>query len=63
MITLAAYYDNSADNPRNPNRPPQRVRYGVETKDEMCACHLEFLPDDAQRLRSVSAQVPVRPAD
>ena len=46
VITLAAYYDNSADNPRNPNRPPARVRYGVETTDEMCACHLEFLPDD-----------------
>lgn len=46
VITLAAYYDNSADNPLNPNRPPVRVRYGVETTDEMCACHLEFLPDD-----------------
>ena len=23
------------------------MRYGVATKDEMCACHLEFLPDDA----------------
>jgi Copper type II ascorbate-dependent monooxygenase, C-terminal domain len=47
VITLAAYYDNSAENPRNPNRPPARVRYGLSTKDEMCACHLEFLPDDA----------------
>ena len=32
--------------PRNPHRPPRRVRYGIETEDEMCACHLEFLPDD-----------------
>ncbi len=47
VITLAAYFDNSADNPRNPNSPPRRVRYGLSTKDEMCACHLEFLPDDA----------------
>ena len=23
-----------------------RVRYGVDSKDEMCACHLEILPDD-----------------
>jgi peroxiredoxin len=46
VVTLAAYYDNSADNPRNPHSPPRRVRYGVETTDEMCACHLEFLPDD-----------------
>jgi hypothetical protein len=47
ILTLAAYFDNSAGNPRNPNKPPRRVRYGVETKDEMCACHLEFLCDDA----------------
>jgi hypothetical protein len=44
---LAAYFDNSEGNPRNPNKPPRRVRYGVQTKDEMCACHLEFLCDDA----------------
>ncbi len=46
IVTLAAYFDNSEDNPRNPNKPPRRVRYGVGTKDEMCACHLEILPDD-----------------
>ena len=33
-------------------QPPQseqaarRVRYGIESRDEMCACHLEFLPED-----------------
>jgi peroxiredoxin len=47
IVTLAAYYDNSDDNPRNPNTPLRRVRYGIGTNDEMCACHLEFLPDDA----------------
>ena len=47
VLTFAAYFDNSEDNPRNPNRPPQRVRYGIESRDEMCACHLEFLPEDA----------------
>jgi Copper type II ascorbate-dependent monooxygenase, C-terminal domain len=47
IVTLAAYFDNSEENPRNPNKPPRRVRYGVQTKDEMCACHLEFLCDDA----------------
>jgi hypothetical protein len=45
-LTLAAYFDSSEDNPRNPNRPPRRVRDGVNTDDEMCACHLEFLPDN-----------------
>ncbi len=46
IVTLATYFDNSEENPRNPNKPPRRVRYGVGTKDEMCACHLEILPDD-----------------
>src|SRR5262249_37162380 len=48
VLTFAAYFDNSEENPRNPNRPPQRVRYGIESRDEMCACHLEFLPEDAE---------------
>ncbi len=46
VVTLAVYFDNSAENPRNPHRPPRRVHYGISTKDEMCACHLEFMPDD-----------------
>jgi hypothetical protein len=57
VLTLAAYFDNTDDNPRNPNRPPRRVRFGPGTNDEMCACHLEFLPDtpdgyEAYRLKS-----------
>ena len=28
-------YDNSAANPRNPHRPPQRVEYGPESSNEM----------------------------
>jgi hypothetical protein len=46
ILTLAAYFDNSEANPRNPHKPPRRVRYGVDTMSEMCACHLEFLVDD-----------------
>jgi hypothetical protein len=46
ILTFAAYFDNSEQNPRNPNKPPRRVRYGIESRDEMCACHLEFLPED-----------------
>ena len=46
LLTLAAYFDNSGGNPRNPHKPPKRVRYGLGTDDEMCACHLEMLPDN-----------------
>lgn len=34
-ITIEATYDNSAENVRNPNDPPQRVRFGEQTNDEM----------------------------
>lgn len=32
---VEAVYDNSADNPHNPNDPPKRVTWGEETTDEM----------------------------
>ena len=34
-LSLRYTYDNSAGNPRNPHHPPVRVRYGVQTTDEM----------------------------
>ncbi len=37
-------YDNSADSPRNPNHPPQRVTWGEQTTDEMAEIHLEVVP-------------------
>jgi hypothetical protein len=32
---VEATYDNSAQNPRNPNNPPRRVTWGEQTTDEM----------------------------
>lgn len=32
---VEAVYDNSTDNPRNPNNPPKRVTWGEATTDEM----------------------------
>ncbi len=32
---VEATYDNSSDNPHNPNNPPKRVTWGEETNDEM----------------------------
>jgi hypothetical protein len=31
-LDVVAYYDNSADNPFNPHRPPRRVRFGWPRK-------------------------------
>jgi cytochrome c553 len=39
-------YDNSDDNERNPNTPPQRIRFGEQTTDEMAFCFLEVIPDN-----------------
>jgi hypothetical protein len=46
-------YDNSAANPRNPHQPPQRVRWGPSSSDEMAGLHVEVAPvdkDDADEL-------------
>jgi tetratricopeptide (TPR) repeat protein/mono/diheme cytochrome c family protein len=34
-VTMRYTYDNSAGNPRNPQQPPQRVRWGPRSVDEM----------------------------
>lgn len=41
-------YDNSANNIRNPNNPPQRVRYGLNATDEMGSLWFQVLPHDAE---------------
>jgi hypothetical protein len=43
-IVAEAEYDNTADNPVNPNNPPQLVYWGENTKDEMYYLPLLFVP-------------------
>lgn len=42
-IVMNYTYDNSADNPRNPNHPPKRVVAGDESTDEMGSLTLRAL--------------------
>jgi hypothetical protein len=42
-LELEFTYDNSAENPRNPNRPPQRVQWGPGSADEMAGLHVQAL--------------------
>lgn len=49
-ITLEAHYDNTADNPRNPNKPPKFVRWGETSTDEMCIAFLYVTHDDENLL-------------
>ena len=47
-------YDNSAQNPRNPNHPPREVLYGAFTSDEMGELWFQLRlnnPEDAARLK------------
>jgi hypothetical protein len=37
-------YDNSADNPSNPNEPAREVRFGPDSTDEMCGLSLGVVP-------------------
>lgn len=50
-VSLRYGYDNSEENPLNPNHPPARVTGGNRSSDEMCHLWLQVLPvnfDQAQ---------------
>ena len=42
-IIMKCLFDNSNDNPRNPNNPPKRVVFGVKTSDEMLNLNYYYL--------------------
>jgi hypothetical protein len=44
-LSLRAIYDNSANNPNQPNSPPQDVGWGEATTDEMCIAFLGVTVD------------------
>lgn len=54
-IEISARYDNSSDNPFNPNSPPERMLFGMGTNDEMCLGLFQGIvnhPDDVKVLRT-----------
>ncbi|HEX7794549.1 MAG TPA: tetratricopeptide repeat protein [Vicinamibacterales bacterium] len=58
-IEMHYRYDNSADNPHNPNSPPRPVVFGSETTDEMGELLVQVLTknaEDAARLRAQAAR-------
>ena len=42
-VKLVSYFDNSSENPNNPHDPPQPVRWGEKTTDEMCLTFVGYL--------------------
>jgi hypothetical protein len=50
VVRAELVYDNSSDNPNNPNKPPKRVRWGRETTDEMGSITVLVVPADEKDL-------------
>ncbi|HEY3840908.1 MAG TPA: tetratricopeptide repeat protein [Bryobacteraceae bacterium] len=46
VVSMRFHYDNSAQNPRNPNVPPKRVTAGNQSTDEMGHLWLQLLVGD-----------------
>jgi tetratricopeptide (TPR) repeat protein len=53
-IWMRYSYDNSTNNLRNPNHPPQRVRYGLQSADEMGELWLQVLARNSNDLAALS---------
>ena len=49
-LSMRYTYDNSADNPRNPDSPPIRARWGQRSSDEMGDLWIQVLTRDARDL-------------
>jgi hypothetical protein len=53
-IEMDFSYDNSADNPNNPSTPPQRVRFGEQTTNEMAFLWLQAVPQKLSDLAAIA---------
>lgn len=59
VIRMKFQYDNSKDNPRNPNSPPKSVTYGPNSADEMAELWFQALvqgPGEAALLKDAYKQ-------
>jgi hypothetical protein len=54
------HWDNSPDNPRNPSKPPIRVTWGEESKDEMGSISLIVVPQRAEDLSTLETSLKQR---
>jgi len=59
VLRLRYTYDNSTNNARNPHRPPERVKYGLQSSDEMAELAFQMLArrkEDLPRLQAAAQQ-------
>jgi len=59
-LQLESFYDNSADNFRNPNSPPKAVSWGEQTTDEMCIAFLGVTLDAEDLTKGAAVDVKLR---
>jgi len=62
-IDVKITYDNSADNPRNPSRPPQKVSWGEQTLDEMGSVSLMVVAANREDEATLRQAMQVRGRD
>ena len=53
QINVDAWYDNSSENPLNPNSPPKTVRWGDDSTDEMLICHFQCTCKSMEELKEL----------
>jgi mono/diheme cytochrome c family protein/thiol-disulfide isomerase/thioredoxin len=51
LLKVVGFYDNTENNPRNPNKPPKEVKWGEATTDEMCVGFLAVAKQDQDLTR------------
>ena len=56
-LSMRFVYDNSAENPRNPTQPPQRVYWGQRSGDEMGDLWIQVLTRDDRDLQVLESAV------
>jgi hypothetical protein len=53
-IIVDAWFDNSVDNPLNPNSPPKTVGWGDSSTDEMLLCHFQCTCKTIEQLKELT---------
>ncbi len=53
-LAMRLTFDNSADNPRNPQQPPARVLWGQRSRDEMGDLWIQVLPKNRRDLDTLT---------
>ena len=54
-VSMKFTFDNTDQNPSNPNHPPKRVRYGLQTTDAMAELWLQVLTSNAKDAAALTA--------